>query len=69
MREHMIQMNKRYDLHICGEGGEFESFVRDCPIYKQRIRVNGKVIIHSKDDVAPVAYLKFEDVSLIEKVE
>jgi diphthine-ammonia ligase len=32
-------MNKRHGIHIGGEGGEFESFVLDCPLFAKRIRV------------------------------
>jgi diphthine-ammonia ligase len=31
--------NERFDLHICGEGGEYETFTLDCPLFKKRIVV------------------------------
>lgn len=31
--------NDMYDLHICGEGGEYETFTVDCPLFKKRIIV------------------------------
>ena len=31
----MIKLNKMYDVHICGEGGEFESMVIDAPFFNK----------------------------------
>lgn len=30
-------LNKKYKVHIAGEGGEFETFVRDAPFFRARI--------------------------------
>lgn len=40
------KLNERYDVHICGEGGEFETMVVDAPFFS-----NGrlKVISHNPD--------------------
>ncbi|HLC79780.1 MAG TPA: diphthine--ammonia ligase [archaeon] len=32
-------LHKKYDFHIAGEGGEYESFVVDGPIFKKRIEL------------------------------
>jgi diphthine-ammonia ligase len=32
-------LNKKYKMHIAGEGGEFESFVLNCPLFKKRLEV------------------------------
>ena len=29
--------NDMYDSHICGEGGEYETFTLDCPMFQKRI--------------------------------
>ena len=29
--------NKKFGLNICGEGGEYETFTLDCPLFKKRI--------------------------------
>jgi len=34
-----IELNKKYKIHIAGEGGEFESFVLDCPLFKKELKV------------------------------
>lgn len=30
-------MHEKYGLNICGEGGEYETFTLDCPLFKKRI--------------------------------
>lgn len=39
MFPHLCKMNQEYDLHICGEGGEYETITLDCPLFKRRIVV------------------------------
>ena len=68
IRSHLTNMHDRYGSHVCGEGGEFESFVLDCPLYKRRIVVEqSEVVHHDSSDVAPVAYMRFNALSLKEK--
>lgn len=33
------KLNRKYGINPCGEGGEFETFVLDAPIFKSRIEV------------------------------
>lgn len=35
----MKNLNKRYQINPAGEGGEFESFVLHCPLFKRRLRI------------------------------
>jgi len=37
--EDLVNLNKRHGINICGEGGEYESFVLDCPIFKKKISI------------------------------
>jgi diphthine-ammonia ligase len=61
----LCDLNSKYGLHVCGEGGEFETFTLDCPLFKKAIVVgNTEVKTHSDDAFAPVAYLKLKDLSL-----
>lgn len=32
-------LNKKYKIHPAGEGGEFETFVLDCPLFKKPLKV------------------------------
>lgn len=49
-----------FSLNECGEGGEFETFTLDCPLYRGRITVaeQPKCVVLSDDPFDPVAYLQ-----------
>lgn len=34
---HLQSMHEKYGLNICGEGGEYETLVIDCPLYSSRL--------------------------------
>jgi len=68
VRNHLHKMNEKYGLNICGEGGEYETFTLDCPLFVKKIVVNeSEVVIHSNDAFAPVAFLQLNSLSLQEK--
>uniref|UniRef100_A0A914VL11 Diphthine--ammonia ligase n=1 Tax=Plectus sambesii TaxID=2011161 RepID=A0A914VL11_9BILA len=65
---HLNAMNDKYGLNVCGEGGEFESFVLDCPLFKKRIVIDDQqIVIHSDDAFAKVGYLRLNKFHLEEK--
>ncbi|XP_022246781.1 diphthine--ammonia ligase-like isoform X3 [Limulus polyphemus] len=65
---HMIQMKEKFGLNVCGEGGEYETFTLDCPLFKKKIVIDQKkTVIHSNDAFAPVGYLKFSAMHLVDK--
>jgi len=33
----LVLLKKRYDINIAGEGGEFETLVLDCPLFKKKL--------------------------------
>ncbi len=35
----LVVLNKKYDINIAGEGGEIETFVLDCPLFKKKIKL------------------------------
>ena len=37
--EEAVELNKKYKIHVAGEGGEFETFVLDCPMYSKPLKV------------------------------
>ena len=49
----LIQLNQMFGVHICGEGGEFETSVFDAPFFKfGKINIiEREVIKHTNDDV------------------
>ncbi|XP_067152761.1 diphthine--ammonia ligase isoform X3 [Apteryx mantelli] len=60
MEPFLLELSEKYGVHICGEGGEYETFTLDCPLFKKKIVVDSaKVVLHSADAFAPVAYLHF----------
>lgn len=64
----MVRLNREYGLNICGEGGEYETFTLDCPLFKKRIVVDEfEKVIHSDDAFAPVGYVTFKSLHLEEK--
>ena len=34
------ELNNKYQIHPAGEGGEFESFVLNCPLFKKSLRIS-----------------------------
>lgn len=38
----LVELNKKVGLNIAGEGGEFESFVINCPLFKQKLALEIK---------------------------
>jgi asparagine synthase (glutamine-hydrolysing) len=40
----VIELNKKYKIHPAGEGGEFETFVLNCPLFKKPLRVKNSKI-------------------------
>eukprot|EP00300_Choanocystis_sp_HF-7_P018126 c19945_g1_i2.p1 GENE.c19945_g1_i2~~c19945_g1_i2.p1 ORF type:complete len:396 (-),score=100.19 c19945_g1_i2:622-1719(-) len=59
MQPILESLNDKYGSHVCGEGGEFESIVLDCPLFRSRIILEQtEIVIHSPDAFAPVAFLK-----------
>ncbi len=39
--EDVRELHKKYKIHPAGEGGEFETFVLDCPLFKKPLKVTG----------------------------
>lgn len=68
VQPHLQQMHEKYGLNICGEGGEYESFTLDCPLFKKRIVVEDQqIIVSSSDPVCPVGYINFTKLRLVPK--
>jgi len=45
----LIDLNRRYGIHICGEGGEYETLTLDAPLYRSRIGILDAEIIWEGD--------------------
>lgn len=69
MEPYLLELSTKYGVHVCGEGGEYETFTLDCPLFKKKIIVDcSEVVIHSADAFAPVAYLRLSELHLEAKV-
>ncbi|PIN77250.1 TIGR00289 family protein [Candidatus Woesearchaeota archaeon CG10_big_fil_rev_8_21_14_0_10_34_12] len=42
--DEISQLNKKYKINPAGEGGEFESFVLNCPLFKKELKIQSKKI-------------------------
>ncbi|KAI8432104.1 hypothetical protein MSG28_004609 [Choristoneura fumiferana] len=61
IQPHLLVMQEKYGLNICGEGGEYETFTLDCPLFKKRLVIDEtELIVCSDDSVAPVGYLNLK---------
>lgn len=58
------QLNKKYGLNVAGEGGETESLVLDCPLFKQKIVLEKTEIIEEDKNRA---HLMIKKAKLIQK--
>uniref|UniRef100_A0A665WE59 Diphthine--ammonia ligase n=1 Tax=Echeneis naucrates TaxID=173247 RepID=A0A665WE59_ECHNA len=60
VESYLKQLSQKYGVHICGEGGEYETFTLDCPLFKKKIVIDAtETVIHAADAFAPVGYLRF----------
>lgn len=55
---YLVKLNQLYDVHICGEGGEFETVVLDLPIFKSRLTITDHEIVRSTGE--DTSYLKIK---------
>ncbi len=66
--DHLKLMHIKYGLNVCGEGGEFETFVLDCSLFRKRIVIDEmEMIIHSNDAFARVGYLRLKKLHCVDK--
>ena len=72
MENELTALNRKFGVNVCGEGGEYETFTLDSPLFRKRLSVTeSKTIAHSDDAFAPVLLMSLqceasvkEDVSL-----
>lgn len=61
--EELKKLNEKFGINIGGEGGEYETLVLDCPIFKKRL----KILESEKIWNGVRGYLKITKVRLVEK--
>ncbi len=50
--DQLKQLNKKYQFHLAGEGGEFESAVLDCPLFSKRVVIEDFLIEEESEQTA-----------------
>lgn len=55
---YLVKLNQLYDVHICGEGGEFETVVLDLPIFKSRLTITDQETVRNSGE--DTSYLKIK---------
>ena len=68
MQPVLLDLNEMYGVHVCGEGGEYETITLDCPLFRFRIKLlQTRIVTHSDDLFAPVVYLDLINAELQDK--
>ena len=65
LRGHFDKLEKQFGFHVCGEGGEYETFTLDCPLFKKRIEPKGSEVQQHGGGAALLSWK--EGVTLVEK--
>jgi len=63
--EKLKELNKKFGINIGAEGGEFETLVLDCPIFRKKIKILDSSVVW--DNNTNSGYLKVKNAILVEK--
>jgi len=47
--EEIIELNNKFKIHIAGEGGEYETFVLNCPLFKRSLIIKDRKMSGEKN--------------------
>ncbi len=61
--DELTELNRKYGINISGEGGEYETLVIDCPLFKKKIKIEKVDIIW--DEKTNSGYLIIKNVRLV----
>ncbi|CAD6567150.1 MAG: hypothetical protein CYPHOPRED_001460 [Cyphobasidiales sp. Tagirdzhanova-0007] len=72
MRDELEKLQAKWGLHPAGEGGEYETFTVDCPLFHNRVKLlqTQSVVLSSgsnRDEMGTVAYLRLKEAKLVQK--
>mmetsp|Transcript_5524 Transcript_5524/g.9412 ORF Transcript_5524/g.9412 Transcript_5524/m.9412 type:complete len:229 (+) Transcript_5524:506-1192(+) len=67
LRDHFLKLKDDFQFNVCGEGGEYESAVFDCPLFKtHKIQCSeSKVVLHDDNPVQQTAYLQYTKLEVV----
>ena len=58
VEEELGRLAKKWGVNVCGEGGEYETFTMNCPLFRHQLIAESQTIVtHSEDAFAPVCLL------------
>lgn len=64
----LSRLHDQYGVHMCGEGGEYETFTIDGPLFFKRLSLaSTQLVMHSDDAFAPVGYCRISSINVEEK--
>ena len=66
LRPTLYRLNQKFGLDLCGEGGEYETIVLDCPAFKKRLVFSETSILIDEEDCS-VGNLQVLQFSVVEK--
>lgn len=65
----LLSLHNQWNINVAGEGGEYETLVLDCPLFKKKLLLNQfQCIIHRDIPDAPVTFLIPTSISLQDKI-
>lgn len=68
MQDFLTKQNSQFQTNVCGEGGEYETLVLDCPLYKKKIVIDSsKIFGHQESDFGGVYHLRPTALRLVAK--
>ncbi|ORX53730.1 hypothetical protein BCR36DRAFT_348617 [Piromyces finnis] len=67
MYDYFMELLDKYGNNPCGEGGEYETFTVDCPLFSKKIVVDEYDVNKYGEAFAPVCNLRFKKVHLEDK--
>lgn len=67
VRGDLIKLNRMYGIHLCGEGGEYETLVLDAPMFKKRLKLHLDDCVLKDFPSDYVAYLESIRVTIEDK--
>jgi asparagine synthase (glutamine-hydrolysing) len=54
----LVELNRKYHINVAGEGGEYESLVLHCPLFKRELKITESEIIEEKSHTAKLIVKK-----------
>ena len=68
LKDYLINLQRKFDCQCCGEGGEYESLVLDCPLFVKKIKlVETEIVVEVKNEITFVGHLIVKKFLIVDK--